>query len=1003
MTLFSKKLLLFFVISLFSVGLFIYAFNSFRTQKTKASTGENNIYTPQLVQHKVEVDTTLANSPTRTKVLIFLQAPEIQNKVTSHIKSARSDERKKFNDELKLKTTVIQQQVLNSVQDLRNKGKLKIKRSFYVDNIISAEVDQDAILVLSNTPGVLKITPDYQIQLSPITAVTGGVPEWNILKIEANRVWNELNINGQGVTVANIDTGVQWDHPALKQKYKGFDSSTGSVNHDYSWYDPSGTYKSTPLDDYGHGTHVMGIMVGSDGTNNIGVAPGAKWIAAKGCISGGCSASDLIAAGEWMLAPTKIDGSEPDPGKTPDVINNSWGGQGCQTWYQGVTQSWINAGIVPVFSAGNSGPNSNTVGSPGDNPESFSVGATDSSDNIANFSSRGPSCSTFGNSIKPDVSAPGVAIRSSVPTSSYAIYNGTSMAAPHVTGLIALLLQAKPSLSVYDIETIISNSAFDLGNIGMDNVYGSGRIDAYKAISIVNIPISTPTPTPIKTIQIVDPNGGETLVVGTKINITWISSNVSYVHIGLIDSSGYSSGIIQNLPNTNNYQWTVSNAYHSKGIDQFKIIVYDAENLNILDISDNFFTIPFQSNYSRVFITSTKYTGNLGGLAGADAKCQERANYASLGGIWKAWLSDSSNSANARLGHFNGQYQLLNGVVIAENWTDLTDGTLQTPINIDEGYRIPTQQGCVWTSTKSDGSNYIPQGNTTLCNDYTSTDTNYSMCGHNGSTSSSWTDWSSNPCNVSAPIYCFEQKPISPTPTPTSTLTPTPTYTPTPTTTPTITPTPTSTPTPTFTPTPTRTPTPTPTNTPTPTKTPTPTPTSTPTLPSSCINGCGNGVCDEINCTAGGCICTENSTNCPSDCPILTPRPSTISIYAYGTQSSRIYPTMELQLNNVSLKKWTNVNANLFLYPYKKYSFTFSRKLVKTDKIKIVYVNDDGKSGTTGRNLRIDKIIVDGKTYQTESSNVYSTGTWLNSANKCTGRYSKSEWLHCKGSFTYPL
>src|SRR5262249_44865187 len=142
-----------------------------------------------------------------------------------------------------------------------------------------------------------------------------------------------------------------------------------------------------PCDNNGHGTHTMGTMVGGDnGANQIGVAPGAQWITAKGCESSSCSSSSLLAAGQWMLAPTDLNGQNPRPDLRPNIVSNSWGSDsGTDTFYRVIVQAWVNAGIFPVFAIGNSGPSCSTADAPGTYPESFGIGATDISDNIASF------------------------------------------------------------------------------------------------------------------------------------------------------------------------------------------------------------------------------------------------------------------------------------------------------------------------------------------------------------------------------------------------------------------------------------------------------------------------------------------------------------------------------------------------------------------------------------------------------------------------------------------
>src|SRR3954451_15774356 len=187
----------------------------------------------------------------------------------------------------------------------------------------------------------------------------------------------------------------------------------------------------------------MGTMVGDDGNGNqIGVAPAAHWIAAKGCESNSCSFDALLSAGQWVLAPTDLSGQNPRPDLRPHIVNNSWGGPG-DPFYQATVQAWVAAGIFPAFANGNAGPGCGSAGSPGDYPESYAVGAYDINNFIAPFSSRGPS--SFG-VIKPNISAPGVNVRSSVPGNGYDIFSGTSMATPHLAGSVALIWSAAPSL-----------------------------------------------------------------------------------------------------------------------------------------------------------------------------------------------------------------------------------------------------------------------------------------------------------------------------------------------------------------------------------------------------------------------------------------------------------------------------------------------------------------------------------------------------------------------------
>lgn len=310
--------------------------------------------------------------------------------------------------------------------------------------------------------------------------------EWGIDRIRADEVWSGFGVRGEGITVANIDTGVDFDHPAVVGKYRG--NNGGSFDHNYNWFDPSNVCPSSePCDNNDHGTHTMGTMVGDDGAGNqIGVAPGARWIAAKGCESTSCSDAALLASGQWVLAPTDLAGANPRADLRPQIVNNSWGGGGGDDWYLATVDAWRASGIFPAFSNGNSGPGCATSGSPGDYAESYSSGAFDVNGAIASFSSRGAA----GGRIKPNLSAPGVNVRSSVNGGGYAAFNGTSMASPHTAGTVALMWSAAPSLigDLAQTTALLNQTAVDTsdltcgGTAGNNNVWGEGKLDAYAAV-----------------------------------------------------------------------------------------------------------------------------------------------------------------------------------------------------------------------------------------------------------------------------------------------------------------------------------------------------------------------------------------------------------------------------------------------------------------------------------------------------------------------------------------
>jgi subtilisin family serine protease len=365
--------------------------------------------------------------------------------------------------------------------------------SFWIANALLVEGDRALLDELATRSDVASIEPDRSYPLIEPTA--GFAPaaainaiEWGISNIRADQVWSQFGATGQGIVVANIDTGVQSDHPALAGQYRG----TATGGHDHNWFDPTGMCGAVPCDNSGHGTHTMGTMVGDDGAGNqIGVAPGAQWIAAKGCESNACSGSSLLAAGQWMVAPTDGNGANPDPAMAPDIVNNSWGGGNGDTWYEATVQAWVSAGIFPMFAAGNAGPACGSVNSPGDNLSAYAVGAHDINNAIASFSGRGPSAAGAG-LVKPNLSAPGVSVRSAVPGNGYGLASGTSMATPHAAGAVALLWSAQPALrgDIDGTRAVLDQSAVDTGanqcggTTTSNFVFGEGRLDALAAVTL---------------------------------------------------------------------------------------------------------------------------------------------------------------------------------------------------------------------------------------------------------------------------------------------------------------------------------------------------------------------------------------------------------------------------------------------------------------------------------------------------------------------------------------
>jgi serine protease AprX len=387
-------------------------------------------------------------------------------------------------------------------------------RPYWVANMLWVKSDVAVIQALAQRADVARLhaNPRVSLDLPAVEAANAALLasplaiEWNISKVNAPDVW-ENGVTGVGAVIGGQDTGYDWDHPALKDKYRGWNGSAAS--HDYNWHDAihsgggaCGADSPEPCDDGTHGTHTMGTMVGDDGAGNqVGMAPGAKWIGCRNMDQGYGTPATYTECYEWFIAPTPVHGGAGDPKMAPDVINNSWSclpSEGCTDpdVLRQVVENVRTAGIVTVHSAGNRGPDCGTVNTPSAIYDaSFSVGATTNTeaDTIWSSSSRGPVTADGSNRMKPDVVAPGAGVRSSVPGAGYSTYSGTSMAGPHVAGLIALLVSAYPAIAgdVDAIESVVAQSARHLTTAQLcggdssgalpNNVYGWGRIDALAA------------------------------------------------------------------------------------------------------------------------------------------------------------------------------------------------------------------------------------------------------------------------------------------------------------------------------------------------------------------------------------------------------------------------------------------------------------------------------------------------------------------------------------------
>ncbi len=390
----------------------------------------------------------------------------------------------------------------NSTQaDLRNFfDKVGIEYTpYYLENAMEVRGGTLVRLYLLTRPEVDRVIPSPRLravtedlpQPGPLTQVEDEA-QWNISMIGADKVWEEFGARGEGIVVGQSDSGVDGNHPAMEKQYRGYNSSD-----DYNWFDPwDGT--TSPNDEHGHGTHTLGTILGTGG---IGVAPEAQWI---GCVNLDRNLANpalYLDCMQFMLAPFPLDGNpltDGDPTKAAHVLNNSWGCpeiEGCDpNALLPAADNLRNAGIFVVVSTGNDGPMCETVSMPLPLYDSvFSVGAIDQFGNVAGLSSRGPVTSDGSGRVKPDIVAPGVEILSATPEGTYAQFTGTSMAGPHVVGVVALIWSAQPEL-IGDIEAteqlIVETAKPYTGDTSTgcfsgdmpNNAYGYGMVDVYAAV-----------------------------------------------------------------------------------------------------------------------------------------------------------------------------------------------------------------------------------------------------------------------------------------------------------------------------------------------------------------------------------------------------------------------------------------------------------------------------------------------------------------------------------------
>jgi len=364
-------------------------------------------------------------------------------------------------------------------------GSPKVVSLWISNQVFVPEATADLIWALVELDEVTYIQENEYIPLDETEVLPGKSPkdsgilaEWGVENIRAHQVWAHANGNtGEGTIIATIDTGVRGTHESLRDNYGG------------QWLDPYDN-RPDPHDANGHGTHTTGTIAGRGG---IGVAPGSRWIACRGCSTSTCGNAQLISCGQWAVCP-----NSPSCSAMPDLVSNSWGGGRGNTFYDAVVQGWHSAGIIPLFSNGNSGPACNTANSPADSASGvLGIGSTTNTNAISSFSSKGPSI--FGG-IKPDISAPGSNINSAYNTgdSAYAVLSGTSMSCPHAAGTVALLRSRNPNVSYQQVKNLLESHASTnlvAGNQACGGIpdsqypnhsFGHGKVDALASFNGLN-------------------------------------------------------------------------------------------------------------------------------------------------------------------------------------------------------------------------------------------------------------------------------------------------------------------------------------------------------------------------------------------------------------------------------------------------------------------------------------------------------------------------------------
>ncbi|MCL7474415.1 MAG: S8 family serine peptidase [ANME-2 cluster archaeon] len=467
---------------------------------------EGNKIHPELSGQMAQVMSN--NSQDTIRVIVVMkeqyQLPEVKGKNRNH--EEKNQNRRETIGAIKEQSKQSQQSIQAVIKG-KGPGKVNEVESLWIMNAIGLEATPDVIEELARRNDVEQVIPDFEMHVLDDSEIMGDVSmlavpaAWGVEKINAPLVWG-LEYTGAGINVSILDTGIYAAHIDLDDLDDNASTNDPKV---IKWKDYVNGLLA-PYDDHGHGTHVAGTVAGTGaGGTQTGVAPGSHLFGVKVISAGNVGYySDIIAGVQWSI----------DNGA--DIVSMSFGGPHDSSMTIMVNNA-IAFGVVPVIAAGNNGNSSNSINCPGDEENATTVGASDSSDNIYSLSSRGPVTGINGSYTKPDVVAPGVGIISTSISGGYTSMSGTSMATPHVSGAVALILQANPGVTSLQVRQLLEDTSIDISPVGKDNTTGSGRIDVLEAIA----------PFPFVTHYSIEPDPTNT---NATLNITFFDNrdNVSY-------------------------------------------------------------------------------------------------------------------------------------------------------------------------------------------------------------------------------------------------------------------------------------------------------------------------------------------------------------------------------------------------------------------------------------------------------------------------------------------